>query len=101
MNDVSISGSSTLTYSAFSCVQTNPSRIDCTIQIDDDGDLTIDALDLAGNDDTETEPNYIVDTNPPVITLNGVDPETAEYLSSYSDADAVFSDIEDGIGAVL
>lgn len=96
VNDVVVSGSSSVTYSGYSCVQTSPNRVDCVIQIDDDGDLQIDALDLAGNNIDEIEPNYIIDTNPPVITLNGVNPETAEYLSSYIDADAIFTDVEDG-----
>lgn len=101
VNDVVISPSSTVTYSGYSCVQINPTRVDCIVQIDDDGDLTIDATDLAGNNDTETEANYVIDTNPPVITLNGLDPETVEYLGAYTDADAIFTDVEDGTGTVL
>jgi len=101
VSNVVISGLTTASYSAYSCLQTNPSRVDCTIQIDDDGDLTIDAIDLAGNSVDEAEINYIIDTNPPVLSLNGVNPETVEYLASYTDADAIFTDVEDGTGTIL
>lgn len=68
-----------------SCTQTSITRIDCTIQIDDSGDLTVSADDLAGNTDTDTEPNYIIDTIPPIISLVVPSPETVEYLSIYID----------------
>ena len=63
--------------------------------------MIIEATDLAGNDIDETEPNYVIDTNPPIITLGGINPETVEYLAAYSDADAVYTDVEDGTGSVL
>ena len=45
----------------------------------------ISADDVAGNNDTETESNYIIDTTPPVISLVVPSPETVEYLAAYSD----------------
>lgn len=80
----------------FVCTQTSVTRVDCTISVDSSGDLTITADDLAGNNDTETEPNYIIDTGIPVISLITPSPETVEYLSSYTDGGAIFTDNEDG-----
>ncbi len=99
--DVSVAWSSTVTSSSFSCSQKSPSRVDCTIQIDDSWDFSISADDLAGNNDTETEPNYIVDTTPPVISLIAPSPEIVEYLSSYTDGLAEFSDNVDGTGSIV
>jgi len=101
VSDISILWSSSVSSSLFSCTQTSPSRVDCTIQIDDSWDLTISADDLAGNNDTETEANYIVDTTPPVISLITPSPETIEYLSSYTDGWAEFSDDIDGTGSLI
>jgi len=101
ISDVSVAWSSTVTSSSFSCSQTSITRVDCTISIDDSGDLTISADDLAGNNDMETEPNYIIDTTPPVITLIVPSPEIVEYLSSYTDGAAMFTDNVDGTGSLV
>jgi len=99
--DVSVSGTSTLASSLFVCTQTSVTRVDCTISVDSSGDLTITADDLAGNNDTETEPNYIIDTGIPVISLITPSPETVEYLSSYTDGGAIFTDNENGTWSLL
>lgn len=85
VSDVSISTSSTLNFSAVSCVQTSNLRVDCTIQIDDSGDLVVSADDVAGNNTIQSELDYIIDTTPPVLTLITPSPETVEYLSAYAD----------------
>jgi len=99
--DVSIDWLSTVTSSLYSCTQTSPSRVDCTISIDDSWDLTISADDVAGNTDTETETDYIIDTIPPVISLLTPSPETVEYLSAYTDGWAIFTDNIDGTWSLV
>jgi hypothetical protein len=98
---VSIATGTTATYSSFNCVQTNPSRIDCTIQIDSSGDLEIDADDVAGNSANESEDNYIVDTVAPILSLVTASPETIEYLAAYIDGGAIYTDNVDGTGALV
>ena len=90
-----------MTSSSFSCSQRSITRVDCTISVDDSGDLTISADDLAGNNDIETETNYIIDTTPPVITLVAASPETVEYLNPYTDGAAIFTDNVDGTGSLV
>ena len=99
--NVVIDGTTSLTSSAYSCIQINPSQVNCTISIDTSGDLVISATDNAGNNDLENEDSYIIDTLPPVLTLVWNDPETVEYLASYSDAWADFTDNIDGTGSVV
>ena len=59
--NVTVDGTTTATTSNFSCTQTSATQVDCTIQIDDDGDLTISATDdLSNGPATETESNYLI-----------------------------------------
>jgi hypothetical protein len=48
-------------------------QVDCTISIDDTGDLTISAQDTSANTDEATEINYIIDLiapNIPSVSIN-------------------------------
>lgn len=56
-----------------SCVQTNTSRVDCTLQIngiEGTGDITVTATDQAGNTANKTEAGYVIDTTPPTVTID-------------------------------
>lgn len=44
--------SSTASYSNLMCTQTNPTRVDCTVQIDGSGGVTVSVTDRAGNTST-------------------------------------------------
>ena len=67
--NVTVDGSTTATTSAFSCVQTSATQVDCTISIDASGDLVITADDDAGNTGTDTESGYLIETTPALITI--------------------------------
>jgi len=101
VSDISLDGSTTLVSSSFLCVQTSLIRVDCTVDIDDSWNLVISASDIAGNNLTETEADYIIDTIAPVLSLVTPSPETIEYLSSYTDGWAIFTDNIDGTGALI
>ncbi len=75
-----------------SCIQTNPTRVDCTLTISDSWDLVISVTDNAGNNTSEIENNYIIDTTEPVLTLIWNNPEMVEYLDNYVDQKAEYSD---------
>ncbi len=61
----------TAIVSNLSCTQTTSTQVDCTIQIDDDGDLVIKVEDLAKNTVSGIQVWYMIDTVYPVITLSG------------------------------
>ncbi|MCB9808981.1 hypothetical protein H6776_01135 [Candidatus Nomurabacteria bacterium] len=69
--DVSVVATNTVgsfSISNVSCTQTNTSRVDCTLQIDDHtgtGDIQINVTDVAGNTNTATETGYEIDVTPP------------------------------------
>ena len=44
-------------------------QVDCTVSIDDSGDLNISALDMAGNIATGSENLYVIDVIAPMISL--------------------------------
>jgi hypothetical protein len=54
--------------------------------------LTYTVSDASGNDATATRTVNVVDTTPPVITINGDSPATVECHTSYTDAGATASD---------
>ena len=58
--------------------------------------ITYTATDSVGNTATKTRTVSIVDTTPPVITLNGNSSITLEYGSTYSEAGATATDNVDG-----
>ncbi|MDC0505985.1 DUF5011 domain-containing protein [Candidatus Gracilibacteria bacterium] len=99
--NVVIGGSTTSSTSNYSCTQTNSSTVDCTIQIDDSGNLQITATDNAGNSSSAIENNYVIDVTPAVITLNGSGTITLEIGDSYSDLGAEFLDNVDGTGSLV
>lgn len=67
--NVTIDPSSTAGVSGFNCSQTNATTVDCTINITSSGNLVIKAIDDLGNDITQAENNYIIDTAGPVIAI--------------------------------
>ena len=81
--DVSVGAGSTATTSNLHCTQTSATRVDCTIDVDSSGDLTIDALDLASNGASRTESGYIIDTTSPVVTITAPAAITLANQSSY------------------
>ena len=82
--NVTVDGTTTATTSNFSCTQTSATQVDCTIQIDDDGDLTISATDdLSNGPATETESNYVIDTTPPVVAITSSPTATSSNETSY------------------
>ncbi len=54
--------------------------------------ITYVATDPSGNSASNTRTVYVVDTTPPVITLNGTDPMTIECYSTFTDPGATASD---------
>ncbi len=100
-SNVVIGWSTTASTSNYSCTQTNSSTVDCTIQIDDSWNLQITATDNAGNSSSTSENNYIIDTTPAVITLNGSWTITLEIGDSYSDLGAEYNDNIDGTGSLI
>ncbi len=68
--DVSVDGATTAGTSGFSCVQTSATQVDCSIAIDSTGNLIISAEDSLGNTGSDTETGYLIDQNPPSITIN-------------------------------
>ncbi|MCZ8330245.1 MAG: hypothetical protein O9282_02920 [Flavobacterium sp.] len=51
------------------CTQTNATRVDCTISIDSNGTLVVNAIDSDGTSTNTSETNYIIDTVFPVLTI--------------------------------
>ncbi len=101
VGNVTVSGTGTATTSSFSCSQTNVSRVDCTITIDDSGDLIISATDTAGNNVSKSESNYVIDTTAPTLTLLWVSPQTVEYNSVFTDLWATYTDNIEGTWSVV
>lgn len=62
--------SSTASYTNLICTQTNPTRVDCTVQIDGSGNIAVSVTDGAGNTNTGSETGYIIDTDSPDVTIN-------------------------------
>ncbi len=89
--NVNVDATSTVSTSAFSCTQTTGTQVDCTITIDGPTDssphtLVITATDDAGNNVTQTENGYIIDTTPPTS------PVVAPDLISSSDTGLLNND---------
>ena len=94
-SNVNIDVSSSVTTSNFNCTQTTSTQVDCTISIDGPTDsnphnLIISVTDDAGNQLTQTESNYIIDTTAPST------PSTADLQATSdtgtSDSDNITSD---------
>jgi len=62
---VTVAASTTAATSNFSCTQTNPTTVACTVTISGSGNLTIKAVDTVANGNTATETGYVIDTTPP------------------------------------
>jgi len=84
--------SGSATNSSFSCAQTSMTQVDCTVSIDDSGDLNISALDMAGNIATESENLYVIDVIAPIISLVWSGTVTISQWDVYTDAWALCSD---------
>ncbi len=85
------SAHTTVQYSAFSCVQTHSSQVDCTVSIDGPTDgnaytFAVSAEDRAGNRSQSQEGGYVIDVTPPAAPL------TAPDLIPASDTGASSSD---------
>ena len=57
--------------------------------------ITYSASDAAGNTSTATRTVNVVDTTAPVVTITGDNPATVELGSTYTDAGATASDLDD------
>ncbi|MDE1970513.1 MAG: peptidoglycan-binding protein [Patescibacteria group bacterium] len=73
-SQVSIDAQSTVDTSNFVCTQTDSKTVDCTIRINSDGDLIVNAIDDAGNTATATQSGYSIVTSAPVISLVNATP---------------------------
>ena len=65
--DVTVDASTTAGTSGLVCTQTNPQTVNCTIQIDTSGNLTMHAVDSKGNTATRAENGYLIDTIAPTV----------------------------------
>lgn len=68
-NAVAIDSSSTVAASDLQCTQVSAVAVNCTVRITASGNLVIRATDLAGNQTTAHEDNYVVDRVAPVVTI--------------------------------
>ena len=86
---VSIDPSSTANPANLVCVETTPwAQVDCTILIQQSGTLSINAVNEYDSANA-SEPNYIIDPTPPVITItNNVNPSQ----NSWDEVRATISD---------
>ena len=62
--------SSTASYSNLVCTQTSTTRVDCTVQIDDTGDISVSVTDRVGNNNSTTETGYVIDIISPLVSIN-------------------------------
>ncbi len=85
--DIVVDAATTADTSAFVCVQTTATTVDCTIQVDTSGDITIYAVDGAGNTATLTESGYTIVTTGPVISDLAVTPaDTSASITWMTDS---------------
>ncbi|MFZ2804475.1 MAG: fibronectin type III domain-containing protein [Patescibacteria group bacterium] len=85
--DVIVDGGSTANTSSFVCTQTDGTTVDCTITVDDSGDLLISATDLAGNSASQAETGYVIVTQAPVISnIASVPTETGATITWTTDS---------------
>ncbi len=66
---VTMSWLTTAPYSNFTCVQTNATKVTCSVTIENDWDIAVQALDRAWNIKNDQQTWYIIDTVLPVISL--------------------------------
>ncbi len=62
--------------------------------------ITYSATDTSGNSHTTTRVINIIDTTPPTILIQGVNPLTLEYGATYSEIGAIATDPVDGVLSV-
>ena len=66
---VTLSWTTTANISNFSCVQINTTTVECSMQVNDDGDIVIQIEDYAGNIISVAQTGYVIDTIYPVINI--------------------------------
>ncbi len=93
---VTLSGTQMWLTSNFNCIQTSITQVDCTVQIDMSGSLSVYATDNENTTKTKIETNYIIDTIPPTvpnITVNTLSPyELHTPQVTFSSTDNIWLD---------
>jgi len=89
--NISVSGTSTAVNSSLNCTQSWALEVNCTISIDDSGNLVIAATDDASNSTSDTELGYFIDTVPPNIPSVSVD---TEFPASVDTPEITFSALD-------
>ncbi|HOQ78929.1 MAG TPA: BspA family leucine-rich repeat surface protein [Candidatus Absconditabacterales bacterium] len=87
-NNVSLTTDPANQLSDRNCVQTDGKRVDCSWTLSGSmlsgASLTVSARDKAGNLSTKTETGFIIDTIPPVVTLDSTGVVNSQNQGSYS-----------------
>jgi hypothetical protein len=68
-SDIAVDIGLSAPISSLSCVQTTAVQVDCTVSVESSGNLVITVTDEAGNSETESENDYIIDIIDPLITI--------------------------------
>lgn len=70
VSGVSLGAGTTAGTSGFTCLQTSPTRVDCTLSVDSSGAVEVVATDTAGNTDSALESAYLIDATFPTVTIS-------------------------------